>query len=224
MSTDREMILATLSRIALPDGGDLVSRDMVRALTVDGANVRFVLEVADPDIARRMEPTRQAAEAAVRAIPGVASVSVVLTAHGPAPKPSAPPTLKIGGHPTPQAGPQRVAGVDRILAVASGKGGVGKSTTTFNLALGFQAIGRRADHPRAVVDRERHLADRRDRGHALRYPARPAAVDNSGERSGQDATDRIADPAKPPGRALPKRGSCEEFDPPFLQNGAMGSM
>ena len=101
MTVTRDQILSALSRVALPDGGDLVSRDLVRALMVDGDQVRFVLEAPDPDMARRLEPVRQAAEAAVRAL-GVTQVSVVLTAHGPAQKPP-PPSLKIGGHPTPQA-------------------------------------------------------------------------------------------------------------------------
>ena len=142
MTVTKQAVLAALDDLSLPDGGTLVSRDMVRALAVEGDTVRFVIEAPDPEVARRMEPVRAAAEALVRALPGVASASVVMTAHGPAPKPAAP-SLKIGGHPTPQAGPQRVAGVDRIIAVGSGKGGVGKSTVSSNLAVALARQGRR---------------------------------------------------------------------------------
>jgi ATP-binding protein involved in chromosome partitioning len=143
MSVTREQVLGALGRIALPDGGDLVSRDMIRALGIDGGSVRFVVEAPNADLARVMEPHRAAAEQVVRALPGVTSVSVILTAHGPAPAKPAAPSLTIGRHPTPQAGPQAVAGVDRILAVGSGKGGVGKSTVASNLAVALARAGRR---------------------------------------------------------------------------------
>lgn len=144
MPASRNVILDALRRISLPDGGDLVSRDMVRALTIDESRVGFVLEVADAAAASRMEPVRAAAEEAVMRLEGVERVSVVMTAHGataPEPRKQAP-SLKIGGHPKP-GGPVRIAGVDRILAVASGKGGVGKSTVSSNLAVALAKQGRR---------------------------------------------------------------------------------
>jgi len=77
-------------------------------------------------------------------MPGIGTVSVVLTSHGPAPAAPKPPSLKIGGHPKPQpSGPAKVAGVDRIIAIGSGKGGVGKSTVSSNLAVALAKEGRR---------------------------------------------------------------------------------
>ena len=143
MSPSRENIMATLGAVPVANGGTLVSRDLIRALMIEAGQVRFVIEAESPDQARALEPARLAAEAAVRAMPGVTAVQVILTAHGPADK-APPPSLKIGQHPTPQqGGPQRISGIDRIIAVASGKGGVGKSTVSSNLAVALAKQGRR---------------------------------------------------------------------------------
>ena len=138
MPLDPSDIRAALARLALPDGGDLVSRDMIRALAVDGGTVRFVIEAPSAEAARAMEGLRQAAERLVAGLPGVERVQVALTA------PTAePPQLKVGRHPTPQAGPEGVPGVGRIIAIGSGKGGVGKSTVTSNLAVALARQGRK---------------------------------------------------------------------------------
>ncbi|AAV95082.1 Mrp/NBP35 family ATP-binding protein [Ruegeria pomeroyi] len=134
----REAVLANLKKITDPvSGQDIVSAGIVRALNVEGDTVRFVIEI-DPKLAERMEPVRAAAEKAAQMVEGVAKVSAMMTAHSD----KAPPELKPRAKAAPQ-GPQPVAGVDRIVAVASGKGGVGKSTVSANLACALAAEGRR---------------------------------------------------------------------------------
>ena len=152
--SDQE-ILEALKGVTDPDrNADIVSLEMVSGLAVKDGNVAFSIEV-DPERGDRLEPVRKAAEDAVMGLAGVVSVSAVLTAERqPGPPSPSPPGRAAAPAPAPAPGPEPqaqkplVPGVGAIIAVASGKGGVGKSTVAVNLALGMAAAG----HKIGVLD------------------------------------------------------------------------
>jgi ATP-binding protein involved in chromosome partitioning len=143
MAISEQQILDALSTIADPDrGADIVSLGMVSGIAIRDGNVAFSIEV-EPQRGAKLEPLRRAAERAVDALPGVLSVTAVLTAQTiPRGRAASPADAARPGPRAANRAPRgEVSGVGAIIAVASGKGGVGKSTVAANLALGLMANG-----------------------------------------------------------------------------------
>ena len=204
-----QQILDSLKKVIDPDSGkDIVSAGMIRGLQTKDGHVAFAIEV-DPDKGAGLEPLRKEAEEVVHDLGGVISATVVLTAdrsaQGPGqgqPSPSGKPPLDHGGAPGGPT-PALLPGVAAIVAVASGKGGVGKSTTAVNLALGLAASG----HKTGLLDAD------------IYGPSMPRMMGITGQPSSSDGTTLAA--MENYGIKVMSMGFLVEEDTPMIWRGPM---
>ena len=204
-----ERILEALRRVRDPEQGkDLVSLGMIGGLAIEDGNVGFSIEVA-AERGAAAEPLRKAAEQAVFALDGVNSVTAVLTAHrpggpgGPGGAGSGPAANAPAGGAAPAA---KGGGADRIgsiIAIASGKGGVGKSTTAANLALALMAEGART----GLLDAD------------IYGPSMPRMMGVRGKPTTADG--KVLDPMNGHGVKLMSMGFLVDEETPMIWRGPM---
>ncbi|HEY5598333.1 MAG TPA: iron-sulfur cluster carrier protein ApbC [Kiloniellales bacterium] len=200
--TEQQVLAALGSVIEPARQKDVVSLKMISGVIVKDGNVGFVIEV-DPAVGGRMEPLRKAAEKAVHALPGVVSVTAVLTAHkagGAGAAPGHQPAARPAGG---TAAKPLVPGVRSIVAVASGKGGVGKSTTAANLALALATLNLRV----GVLDAD------------IYGPSQPRMLGISGRPSSPDG--KILRPMEGYGVKCMSMGFLVAEDTPMIWRGPM---
>ncbi len=186
-----DSVLTTLKTIVDPIRKiDVVTLGLVQGLSVKNGHVSFALEVAASE-GPASEPLRQACEKAVLALPGARSVSAVLTAHKPPASTAKTPRRE---------GPK---GVKAVIAVASGKGGVGKSTVAVNLAVALQRLG----HATGLLDAD------------IYGPSVPRMLGLSGKPTSTDG--KILQPMQAWGLKAMSIGSLISDDQPMIWRGPM---
>ena len=206
MSVSEQQVLEALKRVADPERGkDIVALGMVKGVQLREGQVVFAIEV-ERARAPKMEAVRKAAEKAVEDLPGVLSVTAVLTAEvksngGQVAQQS---QHKAGVHGPGPAAPM-VPGVANIVAVASGKGGVGKSTTAANLALGLAANGRKV----GVLDAD------------IYGPSMPRMLGISGKPRSRDG--KVLEPMENYGLKVMSMGFLIAEETPMIWRGPMVS-
>ena len=197
-----EQILNALSTIM--DGNqDIVSANMISGLQIKDGHVAFAIEV-DAERGPLLEDLRKEAEKTVHALEGVISATVVLTAEAKS-NASNPPTAKQEEKHPAGTGPDKMMmpKVKSIVAVASGKGGVGKSTTSVNLALALAVSGKKV----GILDAD------------IYGPSIPRMLGISGEPSSSDG--KNLDPMAGHGIKCMSMGFLIEEETPVIWRGPM---